>query len=242
MNKSSQCRNCNAQLNGNFCQQCGQRSSVHKVTFKETFEDLINGLFTVNAPFVITMKLLFLNPGELFRNFLNGRRKNYYKPVSFFIVTTLLYIVVRSIINYDPLTTAGVNVNGKVLEDAGKYMVKNINNILFLFVFALGFFLKIFFWKRNNLAEFIAISFYIAGMYTLVSLVSMFFLKHLGQEYKSIPILVFLLYVMYAFASYFKSRNFFAMFKVVIAYFLAFSLYTGVGFLISFLIVWLKSK
>lgn len=242
MNESLHCRNCNAQLNGNFCHECGQRSSVYKVTFKETFQDLFNGLFTVNAPFIITIKLLFLNPGELFRNFLNGRRKNYYKPVSFFIVTTLLYVIVRSIINYNPMTTAGVNVQGEILADAGKYMVKNINNIMFLFVFTLGVFLKLFFFKKNSLAEFIAIAFYAVGVYTLIGLMSMFFLKYVGPRYKSIPILIFLLYIIYALTSFFKSRSFLTILKSILAYFLSFSLYTGIGFLVSFLIIWLKTK
>lgn len=238
----SKCKNCNTELISNFCHKCGQRSSVHKVTFKETFTDLANAIFSVNAPLIITAKLLIVNPGELFRNYLDGRRKNYYKPVSFFIVTTLIYVIVRSLINYDPMTTAGVNVKGEILEKAGRYMVKNINNIMFLFVFTLGVFLKLFFYRKNSLAEFVAISFYAVGVYTMFGLVSMFFLKYADPSYKSIPIIAFMFYVIFAFSSYFKSRSFFTIFKTAIVYFLSFSLYSAFGFLLSFLIVWLRTK
>ena len=234
------CKNCNTDLSSNFCSNCGQRSSVNKVTFAETFQDFVDATFSFNAPLIRTTKLLLINPGKLFNDYLNGKRKSYYKPVSFFIITTLIYVIIRSIIDYNPMTTAGVNVDGKILEDAGQFMVKNINNIMFLFVFTLAFFLKLLFYKRNSFAEFIAISFYAIGVYTLIGLVSMFFLKHIGQQYKSIPIFIFLFYVLFAFASFFNSKSFATIIKLLFAYFLSFLLYSGFGFLLSLLIVWLK--
>jgi hypothetical protein len=237
-----ECKNCNVELSNYFCSNCGQRSSVYKVTFKETFQDFVDVVFSVNAPLIKATKLLIVNPGKLFREYLNGKRKNYYKPVSFFIITTFVYLIVRSLIDYNPLTTAGVKVGGEMLIEAGNYMVKNINNIMFLFVFALGVFLKVFFKKKNSLAEFIAVSFYLMGFYTLIGCVTMFYLRYVNPEHQMLPIFIFYLYTVYALVSFFQSRSFKTIIKISFVYIFSFIIYSGIGFLLSFLIVWLRSK
>ena len=37
--------------------------------------------FSVNAPLLVTLKYLCIHPGKLFREFIAGKRKTYYKPV-----------------------------------------------------------------------------------------------------------------------------------------------------------------
>lgn len=145
------CKNCQATIQGNFCQECGQRKGIHKITFQETFQDFVDMVFSVNAPLVRTMKGLLYNPGRLFREYVSGRRKAYYKPVAFFIITTIVYIIFRSLIQYDPMQglvviDAPKNFNQSLFLKAGQYMVANINNIMFLFVFTMGLFLKAFFY------------------------------------------------------------------------------------------------
>lgn len=234
------CKNCNSELANSFCQYCGQRASVDKVTFSETFQDFVDAVFSVNAPLIKTSKLLIVNPGKLFREYLRGRRKNYYKPVSFFIISTIIYILTRSLISYNPFTTAGVEVDGKILAEAGQYMVKNINNVMFLFVFTLGLFCKIFFYKKYSLAEFVAISFYLVGFYALIGTVIMFYQKYFNGH-KMVPITIFFLYFIYAYSSFFQSKKILTILKIVLVYIFSFMFYTIFGFLISLLMVWLKN-
>ncbi|NVK52385.1 MAG: DUF3667 domain-containing protein [Flavobacteriaceae bacterium] len=238
----SKCKNCNTELISDFCHQCGQRSAVYKVTFKETFQDFVDVTFSINAPLINTTLLLFSNPGIVFREYLNGRRKSFYKPVSFFIITTFIYIILRSIIDYNPLTPEGVKVGGELLIEAGQYMVKNINNIMFLFVFTFGIFLKIFFWKKYSLAEYIAVAFYAMGIYTILGTILMFYLKYFNSGFKMLPVILFYFYMLYAISNFFQSKSFFTFIKISFVYLFSFVLYSGIGFLLSFLIVWLRSK
>ena len=80
------CNNCGEGVAGAFCSNCGQRSSVSKVTIRETLDDLADQIFSLSAPLAVTLKMLFVNPGLLFREFLSGKRKKYYKPISFFLL------------------------------------------------------------------------------------------------------------------------------------------------------------
>ncbi|MFT5892753.1 MAG: hypothetical protein ACI9Y7_002865, partial [Dokdonia sp.] len=68
--KNVVCKNCKTEIAGNFCMHCGQSNKVTKITIKDTFLDFLNSIFSVNAPLLVTVKLLFLNPGKLFREFL----------------------------------------------------------------------------------------------------------------------------------------------------------------------------
>jgi len=240
------CKNCEKILSGDYCNKCGQKASIDKVTFKETFHDFTHTVFSVNAPLWSTLKLLAVNPGKLFREYLSGRRKNYYKPVAFFIITTLTYLVLRSLIKYDPMENQAIRqervIDATLFNDAGKFMVANINNIMFLLVFTLGVFFKLFFYKRNSLAELMAISFYLVGVYTLIGTLIMFYLKYVNQQFKMLPVLVFFVYVLFAFISFFKTKSIGAIAKILIAYFLSYTFYVVFGYGLSLLIVWLKTK
>lgn len=241
----SQCKNCQAEVTGAYCSNCGQRKEVGKVTFKETFQDFVDMVFSVNAPLMKTQKLLVTNPGKLFREYLSGKRKSYYKPVSFFIITTVIYILLRSLMQYDPMATSveqnPENFHATLFVNAGKYMVTNINNIMFLFVFTMGIFLKTFFHKKNSFAEYIAISFYLVGVYSIVATIVMFYLNYVDPSLRMVPVAIFTFYILYALTSYFENKSVLMIVKIVIAYLLSFAFYAVLGYSLSLLIVWLKS-
>ncbi|MBT8208971.1 MAG: DUF3667 domain-containing protein, partial [Eudoraea sp.] len=102
--------------------------AISKVTFGETFRDLVDALFSVNAPLLITLKGLLKNPGKLLRSYLAGQRKRYYKPVAFFVLTTILYILIRTLIGFDPFRNEAFQVqdgagSGTNLEEARNFML-----------------------------------------------------------------------------------------------------------------------
>ncbi len=245
METKNSCNNCQHEVFGDFCQHCGQRKGLGKITFKETFQDFVDMVFSVNAPLIKTQKLLITNPGKLFREYLSGRRKTYYKPVSFFIIATVIYIVLRSLIQYDPMVGAVANgpknFENSLFMKAGRYMVTNINNIMFLYVFTIALFLKTFFSSKNSFAEYIAIAFYLTGVYSIMGTIAMFYLKYVDPKYKMIPMLVFAVYMIYALTSYFKNRSFLTVIKLLFVNILSFAFYAGLGYALSFLIVWLKN-
>jgi hypothetical protein len=189
--------------------------------------------------------MLIINPGKLFREYLEGKRRIYYKPVAFFILTTIVYIVLRSVIGYDPMGNTAIEQNDKLdvnlFMAAGKFMVANINNILFLFVFSSGLSLKLFFYKRYSLAEYFAISFYLVGIYNLLGAIFMFYLQFVNPELKFLPALLMLFYMTYALTSFYVDRKFMVAVKTILFYFIAYFFYVAFGYGLSLLIVWLKN-
>jgi hypothetical protein len=83
------CKNCNQVITGNFCIDCGQKSSVHRYSFKHFIEhDLIHGFWHVDNGIIFTIKVLFSRPGHSIREFVNGKRVRYFS-----FVTLLLLIL-----------------------------------------------------------------------------------------------------------------------------------------------------
>ena len=241
----NKCKNCGSVSGGRYCQTCGQRSSVYKVTFRETFEDLANAMSPVNGPLLITARDLMVSPGKILRNYLEGKRKTYYRPVSFFLLTTVLYLVIRSLIGFDPFSDTSVVVEGgKVdesqLTEARNYMLTNINNLLFIFVFTLGLFLKLFFYRRYSLAEFLAVSFYLIGVYTLLVTANMFLVQYIEKSLQPLGIGMMVLYFLYAMASFLQRPLFWVLIKSLLLFMFAFMTYAIGAFALSYAIVLLK--
>lgn len=238
------CKNCGTKVKGNYCAICGQKTTVAKVTFKETFQDLLDAVFTIDAPFLTTLRMLVINPGMLFREYLNGKRKKYYKPVTFFILMTVLYLIIRGIINYDPFGSTILQVEdpskSQLLTKARDFMLLNIDKLLFVFVFSLSVFMKLFFYKKNSLAEFLAISFFLLGIYTILTTLNMFYIQFINNSFQGISIVVMLLYFIYAMVSYFKVKKVQVVIKSAVAFFLAFFFYGFLAYGLSFLIIWVK--
>jgi len=243
---NSYCKNCENEIKDNYCSICGQKTTVNKVTFKETLQDLVDAFFSVDAPLLTTLKMLVINPGRLFNEYLNGKRKKYYRPVTFFILMTVIYLVIREIIKYDPFGSNLLQVKdpstSQLLIKSRNFMLLNIDKLLFFFAFSLGLALKLFFYKKKSLAEFFAISFFMIGVYTILTTFNMFYIKFIDNNFQGIHIAVMLLYFIYAMVSFFKVNKVIVILKSVFVYVFAFYFYGFFAFGLSFIIMWLKNK
>lgn len=234
------CKNCDTLFEGNYCSKCGQTATVKKITFKDTLADFSDTMFSVNAPLLFTIVSLFKNPGRMLREFLQGKRKTYYKPVAFFVLMTIVYLVIRSLIGFDPLTESAIQVNdmgNSLLSEAREFMFTNINNFLFVFVFWLGLWLKVFFLKRYSLAEFWTIAFYLAGVYIIFTTINMFFIQIVGAQFKFAAMLSIAIYFIYVFISLFKNPIWLIIIKGIPICMLSFFLYIITAFSLSYFIV-----
>lgn len=92
------CRNCNNSFEGNFCNQCGQKVIHGKITFKEVVVNFSDS-FNFEKGFFLTLKLLIINPQKVLFEYLNGKRKAYFNPIKFFLITLSLNVFVASIVS-----------------------------------------------------------------------------------------------------------------------------------------------
>lgn len=249
MTTNGKCLNCNAPLQGNFCAACGQKRSVGRITFNETISGFLSASFAFEGPLLYTIKGLILNPGKVFREYFSGRRKTYYKPVAFFILMTALYLILRTIIDYDPLagklsanTDTGLPDMVIKSKEAARFMVAHINHIMFFLVFAIALTCKLFFWKKQNLAEFTAAGFFISGMYILFGIPQMFISKYTSFNSNQIQLIILAIYIIYCLGSLFKKKNFRNLLAYFSAAILSILLYVAIGFGFSLAVIYGKGS
>lgn len=243
---SNHCLNCGNPVQGNFCTQCGQSISTGRITFKETFSNFLSSTFSFEGPLLITLHHLFLKPGTLFREFIAGKRKKYYQPVQFYVLLTAVYLIVRALLDYDPLEgridfvdEQGAVVIGKSKE-AARFMVDNINNILFFLVFSIAIMLKLLYRKQYNLAEYTSVGLFITGIYLLLSIVMMIAVTLFNFNGYRLQLLVIFLLIGYSTGSLFNKFNFGSILKYLMVSVFSLIGYILLGFGFSFLMVSLR--
>jgi hypothetical protein len=78
------CLNCGTPLAGSHCHACGQRGHQHK-TLGAFFHDLLHGVLHFEGKIWRTLPLLAWRPGQLTREYIDGRRASYVSPIALFL-------------------------------------------------------------------------------------------------------------------------------------------------------------
>ncbi len=81
------CLNCSNPASENFCGNCGQKTSIHRYSFKHFIEhDLIHGIWHVDNGVLFTIRELFSRPGHSVREYLQGKRVGFFSFVSLLLI------------------------------------------------------------------------------------------------------------------------------------------------------------
>lgn len=101
------CQNCEAPLTGPYCAQCGQRADTRVPTLTEVGHDVVHSLLHLDGRVLRTLRSLVLRPGELTREFLAGRRQRYLPPFRLYLVISLAFFALSSLLPDGEALTVG---------------------------------------------------------------------------------------------------------------------------------------
>ncbi|WP_269219890.1 DUF3667 domain-containing protein [Brevundimonas vesicularis] len=99
------CSDCGAETSGNFCANCGQPTHVHR-SLLHLGEELLHGVMHFDARIWRTLPLLWLNPGRLTREWVEGKRTRYVSPLAIFLFTLFVMFFALSFMPH-PESKAG---------------------------------------------------------------------------------------------------------------------------------------
>ena len=98
--KNSICKNCENQISGEYCSQCGQKD-IELLKFKKLIKDFLDHHLDLDSRLFITLKYLATKPGYLTNEYWSGRRTRYIPPFKIYLfdgVTTNTILVFRKFI------------------------------------------------------------------------------------------------------------------------------------------------
>lgn len=243
------CKNCNAEVNGSFCSNCGQKTNVGIIDFKYLLSELNNSFFQVDHGFFYTIKQLAIAPGYSIKDFINGKRKNYFKPITFVLILSTVYALIAGF--FDERTMLGdfvtgwsnyknskVSSNDKIL--VFQWLVKNYAYamLLFLPVFSLGSYLS-FKKHKYNYFEHLVLNSFVTGQQAVIYTFFLI-LKSITKDSVFIEAIYMLFVLGYAFWSYLQFFNNYKKIKTILLTILTYVFYlifmSLIGLVLSFLI------
>jgi hypothetical protein len=77
----SLCKNCTHTFEGNFCANCGQKTNTKRLDWQYVYDELKYTFLHVNNGLLFTAKQLYIRPGYMVREFIEGKRVKHYKPI-----------------------------------------------------------------------------------------------------------------------------------------------------------------
>ncbi len=92
--RETKCLNCKIIATGNYCANCGQKTSTHRFSLSNIGHDLMHILHVEKGLFY-TLKMLITRPGYAVREFVDGERIRYFN----YLTLLLLLIAVDSFID-----------------------------------------------------------------------------------------------------------------------------------------------
>jgi hypothetical protein len=178
---SAHCENCRAPIDGAYCAHCGQsvRSPIGSLrTFAAHGLDEIARL---DARLIRTLRALFLRPGALTREYLDGHRVRYTQPVQLYLIAAAAFFLIsayrpfvwidteqQQVVGQLPGMTVGhglseellaeVHRNPLALEVFAERFASAVNGVLpvFLVVFVLLFSLMVYGMFRRREPRYLA--------------------------------------------------------------------------------------
>jgi hypothetical protein len=87
------CKNCGYAGHDLYCGHCGQKSDPEKITFSFLCRELFKFFTHLEKGFLYTSFQMIIHPGQTARNFIEGKRKNYQPPISYFLIWTTVFIL-----------------------------------------------------------------------------------------------------------------------------------------------------
>ncbi|HEY4258270.1 MAG TPA: DUF3667 domain-containing protein [Candidatus Udaeobacter sp.] len=87
----TRCENCDAELHGHWCGQCGQAAVDYRRSFRHVVADVLDSFLNWDSKFFATIALLILKPWRLTNEFLSGKRVRYVNPLRLYLLASILF-------------------------------------------------------------------------------------------------------------------------------------------------------
>ena len=201
------CKNCSHPIDGNYCSNCGRPVKLKKIDREYIIHEIKDALFS-NSGFISTTKQLLLNPGESVRHYITEDRNRLVKPVTYLIVTSLLYTVASHVLKIDYFAQFETPDETPVMNSITGWMMENMGYAGILIELYMAFWIKLFFRKSGyNLYEIFVFLCYVSGLQILFHSIALIPQKFLHSDSLTIAAIITTLYSFWAIGQFFDGKK-----------------------------------
>lgn len=177
------CLNCNTEINSKFCPNCGQKASTERITFKSFSRSVTSDIINADKGILFNLKNLTIRPGKSINDYIDGKRKNIFNPISYALLTISAYLILSKYIgsesglkeeDFEAIKSQETFEYGKQL---GRFTVEYIKFFFLLHIVYLSVFEKLFFSKKN-IYELMTINAFIVGHSIVIGMLFFPILKY----------------------------------------------------------------
>ncbi len=111
------CLNCGTTLTGQYCGNCGQRARSRLISIWELVRDAFGDLLELDSRLWQTLIPLTVRPGQLTRDYLEGRRARYMPPFRTYLVLSIIFFLVAF---FDPAEELGIFLDAEESSPAAE--------------------------------------------------------------------------------------------------------------------------
>ena len=176
---SKVCPNCQLQLLGNYCSNCGQKYIAVPYSFRNVRESLLS-LLDFNRKFFVTLFFLYTKPNIVVHSYLGGNTKKFCNPFKYFAI---LMALIGIIILANNLASDDANSSSSLFLELRQFLILLpvlLINSLFNFLFIRN--------DKNYLEHFIIASYHVPQFFILFILSVTLTENYSSIQYKDSPL------------------------------------------------------
>ena len=229
------CISCDKEHNEKFCPNCGEKSKVKRISFSSMIKDAFSAITEMDKGFLYNLKNLTINPHLFISSYIKGKRKGVYNPISFLLLSVVIYLAVDSFFkvpSIKELTDNSSRIHTAAYK-TGKFMSTYLKYFWVLSIIWLATSTKIVF-RKYNYAEHLTIASFIIGYATLASIIPLVIFKWQILIYNPVVYIVifWMIYQLFINKRY-KSETFFLSILCLLLFFFQLVLIlVGIGLVI----------
>ena len=212
------CKNCGQIVDGDFCSQCGQSSKVDKINLSNFLKEIPSSVFQIDKGLFYTLKELLIRPGYSINDFLNGKRKNHFKPVAYALIFSTIYFLISRLVGESTWMGEFIAGFSSVSSHSGSstkvplfftWLSKNFaySTLLLLPVFSFASYIS-FSGLGKNYLEHIVLNSYVTGQQAIFYVIFVLLMPLSDNEFLEIaPIFISIFYAFWVYWQFFTEGN-----------------------------------
>lgn len=136
MSTPTHCPNCQSELHGRFCHECGQKAAHGNLGLHDFFHEATHEFLHLDGKILKTVKLLMTKPGLLTKEFVEGRRARYISPLRVYLTFSVLFFFLAAAVPGARESFIKIrdteNAAEKRTEEVGEALMHNMPRAAFL--------------------------------------------------------------------------------------------------------------